>query len=142
MTQSATESRLYADIDRGALGIDVPIDDLREITFVDELVNDVVTEAKTATTRYGAYKTLHVGDTVIAKTTDGDALGLLRITHTASIPAGNIHDFVTMVDAKYSSTSPEDAVTTINTHYTDTITADTTVNVLVFELIHTPFSPS
>jgi len=136
MTQSAIDPHLSPDISTDGLDIDVPITELREITFEDYLVKPVATETKTATARYGAYKTLHVGDIVVAKTTDGDVIGLLRITHTASIPARHIHNFVELVDADYSSTSPADAVTTLNTHYTDTITPGTTVNVLVFELIH------
>lgn len=111
---------------------EVEYQNLREITFADELVEQLLNGEKTATVRYNSYKTVHVGDTLIAKTTDGEPLALLKITHTASIPVIQVHEFLTIVDANYSSSKPKDVIQGVNKHYQDTITAETTVNVLVF----------
>lgn len=106
--------------------------DLREITFADNLLPNLLDGEKTATVRYNAYRTVTAGDTLIACTTDHDPVALIDITYTASLPAKSIHNFMELVNAKYSSTNPTDAIKTLNTHYDTTITPNTTVHVLVF----------
>lgn len=106
----------------------------QEIKFADELVASVLDGEKEATVRYDGFESVQVGDTLLATTTDGTGFAELEVTRTASVIAVEAHDVLNVFGAKYSSTSPEDVIESLNKHYDDSIGPGTVVQVLVYEV--------
>lgn len=106
-----------------------------QIKFADGLVPKVLNEQKDATVRYDGFESVQVGDTLTATTDDGAPFAKINVRRTATVLAVEVHSVLDVFGAGYPSEKSQDVIHALNDHYDGQIGPETTVRVLVFEVV-------
>ncbi|QLH83385.1 ASCH domain-containing protein [Halosimplex pelagicum] len=107
---------------------------LSELEFAEDLVVPILDGDKTGTVRYGPVS-VYVGEEVSAITPDGSEFATIEITRSAKLNAIEALAVLDVFGAEYPADTVDELLEGVNRHYEASIRPETTVRVLVFEVV-------
>lgn len=105
------------------------------ITFADGLIPDIFDGNKNATVRYGDFGRVQAGDQLTAVDTDGLGFARLAVECTATGPVVFITKILRDESVAYPTAEAVTLCQRLNEYYDEPIVPDTTVTVLIFDLV-------
>lgn len=104
------------------------------IRFAEEFIHPILEGEKTATVRYDTHLP-PVGAQVEALSPGDDKFAQLEITSTATVKGVEAIDVIEALGGEHGAGSPAVLVDGLNEFYDDAITLDTTLQVIVFDVV-------